>query len=188
MTSGHLNYEKPLFSYKRGANLKDSLVHTRPRKQSICPTILPNLPKISGHFACGSCSICHLTTRQKEIRFENGFTWTLKTMTNCNSERVIYLITCPCGLRYVGMTTRKIKVRILEHRSNIRCKRSTTKMLTHFDEKGHGPNDFSWTVLEQSPAIPNLEQSLLRKEQRWVFRLQTDTRGLNDQIPWNQLW
>ena len=188
LTSGGLDYEKPLFSYKRGANLKDSLVHTRPFKPSVPSTSLSNLPRVVGHYACGSCSICHLTERQKEIKFDNGFTWTLKTMTNCNSERVIYLITCPCGLRYVGMTTRKIKVRILEHRSNIRCKRSTTKMLTHFDEMDHGPNDFRWTVLEQSPLVPNLEQSLLKKEQRWVFRLQSDTRGLNDHIPWNQLW
>ena len=85
------------------------------------------------------------------------------------------------------MTTRKVRVRIQEHRSNIRCKRVTTKMLTHFAENGHGPDDLSWLVLEQSIAIPNLEQSLLRKEQRWVFRLRTDVRGLNDQIPWNQL-
>ena len=44
----------------------------------------------------------------------------------------MYLITCPCGLQYVGMTTRKIKLRISEHRSTIRCHKMSTKLMTHF--------------------------------------------------------
>ena len=187
LTSGNMDFEKPLFSYRRGQNLKDKLVHTRPQRCIQKPSIFPNQSRTTGHFACGSCSVCHLTKRTEQVKLSDDFTWTMKTLTNCNSERVIYLVTCPCGLQYVGMTTRKVKIRISEHRSNMRCKRVTTKMLTHFTEQRHGPNDFKWIVLEQLPFSPNLEQALLKKEQRWVFRLGTDKKGLNDQIPWTLL-
>lgn len=33
----------------------------------------------------------------------------------CRSEGVIYCASCPCNLMYIGLTTRKLKVRIREH-------------------------------------------------------------------------
>ncbi|XP_078505572.1 uncharacterized protein LOC144763652 [Lissotriton helveticus] len=64
------------------------------------------------------------------------------------------------------MTTKKVSKRIVDHRSNIRCKRATTKMTTHFIEKQHTPNDKKWVVLEHRKPTENLKQKLLEKEQR----------------------
>ena len=81
------------------------------------------------------------------------------------------------------MTTRKVKIRVGEHRSNIRCKKSNTRLLTHFQENNHTSNDLRWTVLEMvNSNCPNVERLLYEKEQRWVFRLKSHIKGLNDDI------
>ena len=79
------------------------------------------------------------------------------------------------------MTSRKIKLRIAEHCSTIRCKKTNTKLTTHFAEMNHTPNDLTWVVNERTD-----NQYLYEREQRWVFRLGTHIRGLNDNIPWSQ--
>ena len=84
------------------------------------------------------------------------------------------------------MTTRKEKTRIMEHRSNLNCKRSTTNMSIHYIEQGHRPIDFQWVTLEQIDNFPGYDKTLLEKEQQWIFRLSTHIRGLNDDIPWGQ--
>ena len=158
------------------------LVHTRPLVPKSKAISTPSFfPKISGHHPCGSCHVCHLTKVTHSIKLRDGSPWDLRDFTNCNTPNVVYLIECPCGLRYVGMTSRKVKLRIIEHCSTIRCKKANTKMTTHFLELGHTPNDLHWTVIERTPG-----QHLLEREQRWVFRLGTHINGLNDNIPWGQ--
>lgn len=181
----------PLFSFKRGNNLRDSLVHTRPR-QEVCepPQTLWGLPPVRGHHPCGNCSVCPLTSKTLEVDIGTSRPWQLKHHTNCNSEKVIYQITCPCGLRYIGMTARKIKLRVQEHMSTMRRRKQATRLTTHFLDKRHSPDELRWLVLEQ-PYIPShvtdVSLFLLRKEQKWVFKLHSDTEGLNDDIPWMQL-
>ncbi|XP_078504074.1 uncharacterized protein LOC144762705 [Lissotriton helveticus] len=191
LSSTNKTWEKPLFSFKKGRSLKDALVHTRPKQQT---TVTPRsatevwgLPKVVGHYPCSNCSVCHLTVHSKTLALEPGKTWTQRDHTNCNTENVIYLITCPCKLRYVGMTSRKVKLRICEHRSNVRCRKPTTKMSRHFLELNHTPNDMRWTIIEHLDGGHNNNNRLFEKEQRWVHRLGTHQLGLNDDIPWNSV-
>ena len=186
LTSGSITLEKPLFAFKRGRSIKDSVVHTRPYTQSISNQTLM-LHKTTGHYPCGSCSVCPNTKVSKSVDIGTPRAWELKTFSNCNTERVVYLITCPCKKQYVGMTTRKVCTRICEHRSNFKCKKSTTKMAAHYIEANHAFNDFTWVVLEHVPRVDNCESVLFTKEQRWIFRLGTDRHGLNDDIPWSQV-
>ena len=184
LNSGGLNVEKPIFSNKRSTTLRDLLVHTRPKGEAMVPRTLWDLPPVAGHFPCGNCAACPYTSKSQRLDLGLRNPWVQKSFTNCNSMRVIYMITCPCNLRYIGMTERKVKVRILEHRSNIRCLRKTTKMCTHFTTKHHSPDDVRWTVLEQVKSS-NL---LYEKEQRWVHRLCTSSQGLNEEIQWTHFF
>lgn len=192
LNSGQRQWETPRFAYKRCNNLKDQLVSTRPRPLTNRePNTILNawgLPKISGHYPCNDCSVCHLTSHTKTLILEPDKVWTQRSHTNCNSRNVIYLLTCRCGLRYIGMTARKIRTRVTEHRSTIRCKKNISKLTSHFITQGHTPNDLTWTIIEQLPelAVDN-EKKLLSKEQRWIYRLSTQTNGLNDAIPWNSV-
>lgn len=48
---------------KRTANIRDCLVHTRPRpRQNKSQTPLWNLPSVTGHHPCGNCLACSTTT------------------------------------------------------------------------------------------------------------------------------
>mgnify|MGYP002804644730 CR=1 FL=1 len=135
LNSIQLTLLKPIFAHKRGRNLRDLLVHTLPKPATPVSNTLPFLPPVKGHFACGNCSVCPLTTTTKNITFENGLQWEIRSHTNCNTPKVVYVITCPCKLLNIGMMTHKVKLRIGEHRSNIRCKKNNTRMTTHFLEK-----------------------------------------------------
>lgn len=87
------------------------------------------------------------------------------------------------------MTTRKVKTRMLEHKSTIRCGKQINRLTTHFLEAGHDATDFRWVVLDKhtlTHPTTNMTEFLFRKE-RWVFRLHTDTNGLNDEILWFSL-
>ena len=165
------------------------IVHTRPRKQPQTSSITASwgLLTVTGHYPCGNCNVCHLTRSSKAIPVGNSKIWTQKRHTNCKTRNCIYLITCPCSLQYVGMTTRPVNIRINEHRSTIRCKKTSTKLTCHYLDKQHQPNDLEWTVLETVSEDDKTAKSLFRKEQQWIFRLLTSVTGLNDDIPWTQL-
>ena len=190
VNAGNLNLQKPLFANKRSFTIGNRLVHTRPKAAPAkVSSTLWDMAPVVGHFPCGNCAVCHLTSKSKEVKFVSGFIWHQRSFTNCNTPNVIYCIRCPCDLLYIGMTTRKVKVRIGEHRSNIRCKKSNTRLLAHFLESNHTPNDCRWTVLESVCATcPNVETLLFEREQRWVFRLSTHLIGLNDEINFGQFY
>ena len=118
--------------------------------------------------------------------FTDGTGWELRGFTNCNTSGVVYLITCPCGLQYVGMTTRKVKLRISEHRSIIRYHKQSTKLTAHLLEMNHTADDVKWVVLEALMPWNDLEKRLFEREQRWVFRLSTHPTGLNENLRWGQ--
>ena len=83
------------------------------------------------------------------------------------------------------MTNRMVKIRIQEHCSSIRCKRSNTKLTSHFIERQHTTQDIRWTVIEQlSDEGTQIEKKLLEYEQRWIYRLSTYPDGLIEEVPW----
>lgn len=190
LTSNTLKWPKPRFANKRTKNIKDILVHTRPAPTARTDTLTSawNLAPITGHYPCGSCSVCGLTKVTKSLQLLPNLNWELRSHTNCNTTHVVYMIVCPCGLKYIGMTCRKIKQRIIEHKSNITCKKVTTKMSKHFIDTGHHSEDINWVILETLRSRNgDVERILYEKEQRWVHRLKTDREGLNDNIPWHAL-
>lgn len=181
INSDGLNLEKPHFAFKRTANIRDGLVHTRPRskEESNRPPIW-NLPPVTGHHPCGNCTVCPMTTHTKSLNI-SGFLWEQRSHTNCNTKNCVYLITCPCNIHYVGMTTRAVKVRIGEHRSTIRRGKTATKLTNHFLSEGHNCDQMRWTILEAKKCWNS--RTIFNREQHWVFRLNTHVQGLNEDIP-----
>ena len=142
---------------------------------------------VTGHYRCGRCNVCQYTTNSKQVDLKLDKPWRQNRHTNCNSKNVIYLAACPCGLRYVGMTGRAVKLRIQEHLSNIRCKRNTTKMSSQCIEQKHTDKNMTWTVIEQViRPMKNIENTLYEKKQRWIYKLPT-YRELNHEIMWNTI-
>ena len=55
---------------------------------------------------------------------------------SCKSAFLIYLITCECGIQYVGQTIQYLHVRLNGHRSSVK-KGMDTFIYQHFNERGH---------------------------------------------------
>ncbi|XP_069476323.1 uncharacterized protein [Ambystoma mexicanum] len=186
---GQHSIDTPRFALKRRKNLRDALVHSYREKEHRLNTLWGQNPA-TGHTPCGTCNACSSTKRTTSINIGWHYPWIQKTLTNCNSSNVIYMITCPCDKRYIGMTTRPIKIRLAEHRSCIRTKKITAPMVEHFLAAKHTSADFTWTIIEKV-SIPtrggNLQNLLFKREQLWIFRLKTDKDGLNEATSWQTL-
>ncbi|XP_069483860.1 uncharacterized protein [Ambystoma mexicanum] len=170
----------PRFAFKRAPNIRDKLIHSRFRNTTP-RTGLWDLRSVKGHYPCGSCSVCSFTKKMRDFRI-NERIWTLPNLTNCKTKNVVYCIECPCGLRYVGQTSRAVHVRIAEHRSRIRCKIVTAPLVNHYLTLKHSPNNIVWWVLEAVQNSTNIQKCLLDREARWIFRLGTHIRGLNEEF------
>ncbi|XP_069465004.1 uncharacterized protein [Ambystoma mexicanum] len=181
---------KPRFAFRRMPNLRDKLVHTYKPSSKDKPTnqsTLWNLPPVVGHFRCGGCSVCELTSNMKEVDLK-GRKWVLKHFTNCNSKWVVYGIRCPCGLLYIGKTKRPIRQRICEHRSCVKNQVPEKPLVAHFRSAHHGVHDIHWFIIEVITAQPrggNRDLKLRQTEQKWIYSLDTVRNGLNISIEWS---
>lgn len=183
--------EMPLFVHKRDTNLRDMLVHAdfthyKPRRAS--QRLLSPLPK--GNYRCGHCAQCNNTHKTQTFRHPHtNKTFTIKSMITCTSTHVVYTLTCPCGLMYVGKTTRQLKQRISEHKSTIRRNDRDYPVAVHFNDKGHDIATLRFCGIERVdlPRRGGDHDLLLRRrEAYWIFTLETlMPRGLNDEFNLN---
>ena len=118
-----------------------------------------------------------------------GKKFPIKSVITCDSTHVVYMIQCPCGLAYVGKTTRKLKQRISEHKSSIRRNDREYPVAIHFNDAKHDISSFRFTGIEQVQMPPrggDLDLILKRREAYWIFTLQTlAPKGLNDEFMLN---
>ena len=172
----------PQIVYKRAPNIRSWLVkseHSPPGPR----TFLDNLPK--GNLKCGSCAQCNFTTRCESFKHPHtGKEIKIKGTITCSTNNVIYLLTCPCGLAYVGQTSRALKTRISEHRSNIRLKNPKSPVAQHFSKMGHNVAQLRYIGIERVP-LPrrggDIHNLLDRREAYWIYQLRTlQPDGLNE--------
>lgn len=60
----------------------------------------------------------------------------------------VYLVIRQCNLCYMGSTRRKLKTRVIEHKSRIRNRVPDVPMVQHFLEFKYRADDFRFMVLE----------------------------------------
>ncbi|OCT77123.1 hypothetical protein XELAEV_18032319mg [Xenopus laevis] len=114
---GQLFKTPPLFCYKRGRTLKDLLCPSDTRKKK---TLFQGKKKV-GTYPCLGCNCCAAIIKGSKINHpKNGYEININIYAMCKSNHVVYLLKCPCGLGYVGQTSREVKLRIQEHKGNIR--------------------------------------------------------------------
>ena len=83
---------------------------------------------------CKACNTVKIKNR-KQTSFKSHTTskeYQIKKLITCATTHVTYLITCPCGLQYVGRTTRKLSIRIGEHLNNIKKGFKKHSLSMHF--------------------------------------------------------
>lgn len=120
----------------------------------------------------------HFTTKDKTFQLGQFF--------NCSTEFVVYCLSCPCNLLYVGRTTRTLRKRFGEHRRSIEDNKNLT-ISRHFTEFHQGStNGLRVWIIE---AIPNnlpraeLIKRLCERETFWIYTLDClKPGGLNEEI------
>ena len=178
----------PLFVNKRGRNIRDSLV--KANFSSIKPaqptqTLLSPIP--NGNYPCGHCAQCNNTNKAKVFNHPlTGKPFPIKNVITCASTHVIYMLRCPCGLAYIGKTTRKLKTRISEHKSSIRRNDRDYPVAVHFNDMKHDISTLRFVGMEWVPPPPrggNHDLLLKRREAHWIFTCDTlAPKGLNDEL------
>eukprot|EP00079_Xenopus_tropicalis_P036647 XP_017950418.1 PREDICTED: uncharacterized protein LOC108647884 [Xenopus tropicalis] len=196
---GHLFKLPPMFSYRRGRNIGELIKHRSESRHLAASTT------IKGTFPCRNCSHCNgiiagsaVSHPQHGTRHEVGGFYT------CDSKDVIYCVKCPCGLVYVGQTSRPIKIRLNEHKSTIRNykpqspsrmmknvkskeieKKRETLLAKHFFTHGHQVAQVRWQILEKINVKQGQEKKKLlsQRECYWIWLLQSrHPKGLNDEF------
>ena len=96
---------------------------------------------------------------------------------NCDSENVVYLITCKkCLKQYVGETKNPLRLRANNHLSSIRSN-LISPIAEHFALPDHSVKDhFEIMPIEKTQILPSEEetkQKRLEREAYWIQTLQT---------------
>lgn len=168
--------------YKRPPNLRNMLV--RADLPPPAPThFLSTVP--SGNYPCGHCQQCHFTHKTKQFNHPHtGKKYNIKGIISCSTTNVIYMLKCPCGLAYIGKTTRSLKTRIAEHRSAIRNNVATSSVAVHFSAANHNVSTLKYIRIETIKPLRrggDINSLLLKRELYWIHTLNTlAPKGLNE--------
>nr|XP_033806226.1 uncharacterized protein LOC117363075 [Geotrypetes seraphini] len=170
----------PRFAFSKPLNLKQQLTHSQ-----FLSSAASNY--ISGqHLPCGHCKYCQFSVTIQQMSLPSRRKYT-QHATNCESHHIIYAISCPCQLIYVGNTTRSLKYRIGEHMSRIRTAVQEAPLVQHWQMTHHAITDLRFTVLDYHSNVRggDIARVLWRKEQKWIYDLNTlHPNGLNNEIEW----
>ncbi|OCT56704.1 hypothetical protein XELAEV_18004515mg [Xenopus laevis] len=114
------------------------------------------------------------TSRDEFVHPDTEFTVQLRGHYCCISKYVVYVLTCPCGLIYIGETTQMVKSRISKHKSSINLGNAKLSVSKHFLDLGHSADQLKVMVLEGVPPLKyggNRELRLKQREVWWVKKI-----------------
>lgn len=170
---------KPVF--RRPKSLKDTLVKAALPPKSSQPKNPPK--KCYNSIKCRYCPKIDKSGRIKST--STGREYSAKTNVCCQSNNIIYCITCiKCSLQYVGQTGRRVMDRFQGHFGGISRKEQNTLINDHFTRENHtGISDMIIHILDfvhSNPASEQGKKLRLEKESAWISRLRTPfPDGLN---------
>ncbi|XP_066441337.1 uncharacterized protein [Eleutherodactylus coqui] len=165
--------DPPMMAYRRARNLKDRLVCTSSPgpSGSIQRTLAPIK---NGNFPCLGCASCHNMVKGDSFAHpRTGKRFRIRGWYSCWSAFVVYLISCPCGLQYVGQTTTEVRKRMSNHKSNIRTRKLDLPIPRHFEDHNHSISQFRFMVIdsvERDERGGDRERRLKLLEAKWIFR------------------
>ena len=166
-----------IIAQRRSATIGNILKMNKLRFTDTCPEKWGCKP-------CGRprCKSCETMTTTSTIKNRDSKTFYIKHTLNCQSNFVVYCITCnKCQIQYVGQTINSFSTRLSGHRHNIKFNKTAKAphVAPHFNISGHS---LSCTLLQrvavQDQAKLNLAESI------WIHRLNCVwPMGLNEHDP-----
>ena len=158
---------KLLSAYKNHKSLHNFLVSSKVNKYNKTNTATPSI-HVCNHPKCLCCQ--HLDTDTHYHNSAHTKTFNIKRNFTCNSQHVIYLITCKqCNILYIGLTDRKLKDRLTDHRSNTILHKDTP-IAIHFNQ--HGLDNLQIKPIFQLYNNTSY-QNKLNTEKSFIYTLKT---------------
>lgn len=178
----------PRITYRKAPSLKNRIAPSKlPIDKPISnPTTL--IPLV-GMYQCkkARCKTCMFVEHGKKSFLSKGRIYTLEQFYNCSSNFVVYGLTCPCGLIYVGRTICPLRQRFGQHRRLIEGGKDKHSVPRHFAEcHNKSTTGLSVWVIEQIPKhMSEAERfkKLCARETFWIYCLDVlSPGGLNEGI------
>ncbi|CAJ0932093.1 unnamed protein product [Ranitomeya imitator] len=180
--------DRPLIVARRSKTIGETITHSHyvaPKSNFICDSKGPKW----GSRACGTCSACKYMVKAETFS-NSSKTRDFKIVhsINCRTTSVIYYLTCPCGLIYVGLTSRQLRIRktfeLGKSSEGRSCEtKDDTRSLSRIPPSG--PIELQVRgidVVHLGIRGGNIMNRLAQKECRWITNLRTvKPHGLNDQ-------
>lgn len=173
---------KPCIIYRRAKSLKNVLAPSQIKLGNKNNEMVHTMNSIAcGSFKCKhiKCKCClNITNDVSRIQSNsNKKIFSIKDHLDCGSINVIYVISCKCGLQYVGKTSQTLRMCMNNHRHNIRYSVSRHAAVRHACKI----EDFTITPVEQiHKNNRSIAKTLSQREMFWIYQLNTLTPyGLN---------
>ncbi|XP_078510443.1 uncharacterized protein LOC144770079 [Lissotriton helveticus] len=175
--------DMPLFAFKKENNIANHIVRAAmPAPKPATLRQMMGMPPILGHHKCGTCLCCESCIEGSLFK-HNGIFWKHESFSNCKSKFVVYGITCPCHLLYIGKTNQEIRQRISQHKSRIKKKVENAPLVLHWTRMQHVVSDLKWTVIskvEKNPRGGDQNLALSKREAFLIVKFDTSVSGLNE--------
>lgn len=179
---------QPKVTYRRAPNLKSKIAPSRLRSTAPIHKSLELIPLV-GMFQCkkARCKTCDFVKHGRKSFKHKGKVYPLEGFYNCSSDHVVYALTCPCGLLYIGRTIQPLRQRFGKHRRLIEGGKDLHSVPRHFlEHHNRSTEGLEVWVIEQIPrSLPDAERfkRLCSRETFWIYCLDVlSPGGMNEAI------
>ena len=176
----NLHRQKIIFGNRRTESIRDILVHAKLTPPPPDPQVIKHRQHSRRCIAKQKCRYCSKLDKTGQITCHaTGKIYTAKHNITCNSNNLIYCISCKvCQKQYVGQTKNEIKERFKTHFYSIdHPSKVDTTIGRHFSSHLHnGISNVTIHVLDfiQAPnQTPSAQRLRDHQERFWIHRLST---------------
>lgn len=176
---GPIPAQHPDITYRKASSMHNALVRNSPEVTSKSNW----LTNIKVFFKCSSCRACKfgINTTRVPTQFRSSRI-VINQRLSCRTDHAVYVLSCDCGLRYVGSTKLQVHMRILQHRRAIVNSDPTYPVARHFKEAHNNLNHLRYFIDCVPPLRRggNREKILRQLESRYILLLNSKApTGLN---------
>ena len=132
-----------------------------------------------------NCNTCPFVSNQTSVKSSaTNFSLVINQPVNCESENVIYCISCnksSCKyVQYIGETKRPLKKRFSDHCYYVKKPDLTQPIGFHFNLPGHSISNMKICIVEKCSQSSDLYRK--QREEYFITKFNTKYAGLNKKI------
>ena len=161
-------------SYRRPKNIREHVVKATLKEHTKSDVGFVPCSRVSSNCKCCKSAIPG-NSFQSTVTKEQ---FKIFSEVNCKSKNLIYLLTCQCGIQYVGQTITPFNIRLNNHRSFNKTKKNCP-VNRHLESTGHLFQNIKCQIIEMNEDWD--EKTRDAREMFWIHQLCVlEPNGLNE--------